>query len=134
MYCVECPDVLVVVVYRDDGDDVGLHDVLCPGGHLHPAQVLPLKIFIIAADCCPPCCHLLCCPHDVPVARLRTRQGETVVVVARTKGVCCELYKCLSLQYWQHLWWQLSPIRRHQGKAAVLDPPGGRGDNVEQES
>ena len=70
------------------------------------------------------CCHLLCCPHHVPVARLWPWYGEGVIVVARVGGVCCELCQGLSLHDWQHLWWQLPSCRRHQGEAAVLGPAG----------
>ena len=40
---VEGPDILVVVVDGDDGDDVGLHDVLRPGSYLCGAQLFSLR-------------------------------------------------------------------------------------------
>ena len=87
MYCVECPDVLIVVVYRYDGDDVGLHDVLCPGGHLHPAQVLTLKTSITPGDCCP------VLPPVVLPPSCTSCQAEALVW--RRCGSCCQGWMCL---------------------------------------
>ena len=41
--CVEGPDILVVVVDGDDGDDVLLHDVLSPAHHLGGAKLFHLR-------------------------------------------------------------------------------------------